>query len=263
MSVSDISKAFIDSLANRVERKRPNMVGLADLVRSLAPLGISSTGDLVRALPALSGEQLIAALNIAGILKLRRAGPQIVPLMESSEPGVRWHAQIALSDMASRRTYRPLARMAISHPDPEVEYQACYAISWTHDAAAAPILLSIYLHPRISARVKGQAAEGLANTLGWSDRRKQIFKQAASALIAGLANDSAEVRFWTCFALGQMRARQALPHLRAIVQDDSAFCPGWWYVREEASDAIDTIEDRSHPDRECLGWTETGEPRVP
>src|SRR5690349_1913180 len=105
MGVTDNSKAFIESVVNLIQRKRPNWFGLGETVRSLAPLGLTSTAELVRTFPTLSGEQLIAAIEVAGVLKLRRLGPRLVPLMESPDPGLRWYAQIALSDMASRRTY--------------------------------------------------------------------------------------------------------------------------------------------------------------
>ncbi len=254
---------FIDKLATLVQKKRPGWEGLDDHVHSLAPLELTSNADVVRILPTLSGDQLYAAIEVVGVLELRRAGPILVPFMESHDTHLLWCAQRALSDMASRRTYRPLARIAATHPDVETQYQACYAISWTHDRAAAPILLELYCRSDLPPRVRGQAAEGLANTLGYTDRRRRIFRQSAAALIQGLRDDSAEVRFWSAFALGQMHARQASPELARVVAEDTAFCPGWWYVHEEASDALGHIRGVDVPDRDCLGWTETGEPRVP
>jgi hypothetical protein len=263
VSTNVANQQFIDSLAARVQKKRPGREGVEERVRSLAPLALTSTADIVRVLPTLSGDHLYAAIEVCGILELRMAGPILLPFMESPDEGLRWYAQSALSDMASRRTYRPLAKIAVTHADVEVQYQACYTISWTHDEAAAPILLELYYRPDLPPRVRGEAAEGLANTLGYSDRRKSIFKQAAAPLIQGLRDESAEVRFWSAFALGQMHARQAIPELERVAAEDTGFCPGWWYVREEASDALGHIRGVDVPGRDCLGWTETGEPRVP
>ena len=77
-------------------------------------------------------------------------------------------------------------------------------------------------------------------------RRYQI---AEDALLASLSDSSPIVRFWCCFALGCMGSKRAVEPLSHLKRFDRALCPGWWYVREEASDALDWIQGRESPHR--------------
>jgi len=56
------------------------------------------------------------------------------------------------------------------------------------------------------------------------------------------------VRFWSAFALGKLRSRRAVAHLRDLLTDATGV-PGWWSVGEEAFDAIEVIEGRTPPER--------------
>jgi HEAT repeat protein len=84
--------------------------------------------------------------------------------------------------------------------------------------------------------VRGQAAEALGNIFFWEGGGP-----AVEPLIAALGDSSSEVRFWSAFALGQIRARQALPILGQLAATDDAIVPGWWSVKMEAADAVTTI----------------------
>jgi HEAT repeat protein len=63
-----------------------------------------------------------------------------------------------------------------------------------------------------------------------------------------LRDETPEVRFWACFALGSMGARPALPELQRLAETDEIVCPGWWRVKDEAVDAVYSILHGVWPD---------------
>ena len=90
--------------------------------------------------------------------------------------------------------------------------------------------------------IRGTAAEHLA----W-------FNPAPRAqLIAGLRDETADVRFWCAYAMAIMRVKSSLPTLRRLAARDRARVRGWWSVAREARWAIKCIE---------AGWTrDVGDP---
>jgi HEAT repeat protein len=60
------------------------------------------------------------------------------------------------------------------------------------------------------------------------DRKR---KRVVDALINGLDDASMEVRFWSAFALGEMKVRKAANKLeRLAAKDDEVFT--WWVVSQ-------------------------------
>ncbi len=68
-------------------------------------------------------------------------------------------------------------------------------------------------------------------------------------MVDDLHDAEPEVRFWSAFSLGQLRARQARTALAVLVDDDTLL-PGWWSVGDEAADALMLIAGREPPDRD-------------
>jgi HEAT repeat protein len=234
-----------------------------ETARSLIAAGINSREELVGRLPSLQGELLFAALHAVALLRLRRAGRALVTLITSGGAAARGVAQAACSAVRPRRWYGALGKLATGPVDVAVGVSAAHALSFTFDsAAAAPHLLAIFERAELHPSIRAQAAEGLGNTLGYSDGRRTLFRRAAKSLIASLSSESPELRFWCCFALGQMHVHQAIPALKRVAAEDSDFCPGWWLVSEEASDALLWIAGKRGPDRLTFRWTGSG-PKVP
>ncbi len=102
-------------------------------------------------------------------------------------------------------------------------------------------------------RIRGHAAEGVGNLLAYT-KQATLRRHATLRLVEHLTDDAPEVRFWTAFSLGKLRARSARSALAALVGDDEVL-PGWWTVGDEAADALDTIAGREPPSR-----TRQGEP---
>jgi hypothetical protein len=109
-------------------------------------------------------------------------------------------------------------------------------------------LLNVLADANRPAAVRGGVAEAVAEQLEFSDDTDLLRRAAEAVLIGLLDDDSAVVRFWAAFAVGKLKARAALPALRALTVDDT-LVPRWWTVGEEAADAIEWIEGRVPPGR--------------
>jgi HEAT repeat protein len=120
---------------------------------------------------------------------------------------------------------------------------ATYALSNINNIDESLFVLIDLLDSSINHEsVRGRAAEGIANIQ--FSRKKNIKKKAEDILIKCLQDPSPTVRFWSCFAVGVLRFKKALPILKEIKSNDHEICPGWWYVSEEAEDAIESINGR-------------------
>ena len=113
---------------------------------------------------------------------------------------------------------------------------------------------AVLAKPTEAPALRGQAGEGLAEMYDCrfvqNYGRTRQYRRAGELLIAMLSDPSAEVRFWSCFALGKMRYHPALRALHALANKDMTEHGRWWTVGEEAADAIDWMKGRSTPDRE-------------
>lgn len=220
------------------------------LLPLLRAYGFRSHDELIRALPDLPRELKASAIALLGVLRVRRAGRALVPFFFSKE--LNYAVSRALEDIKSRQSYKLLLDIIYTHPDEALRKQACYVLSFTFDCVLVEPLVQIVQKTGLPASVRAQAAEGLANLLDLADRRTRSYKRAQSVLLSALHDPSPEMRFWACFALGNMRSTAALPELKRIVEEDEAKCPNWWLVKDEAADAIASISGKFRPDRERI-----------
>ncbi len=95
-----------------------------------------------------------------------------------------------------------------------------------------------------SPKVRAQALETLGMSSTASKSNHKLRAKAEKAVIDALANEHAEVRFWACYAAGQLKMENAFPKLRELVANDTEDWGQWWLVSEEAADAIDWIHGR-------------------
>lgn len=109
-------------------------------------------------------------------------------------------------------------------------------------------LLDIVDDPTRPPSLRGQAAEAVGNLLVCT-KQAALRRHAILRLVKHLTDNAAEVRFWSAFSLGNLRARSARSALSGLVGDDEVL-PGWWTVGEEAADALGVIAGRERPDRE-------------
>jgi len=80
--------------------------------------------------------------------------------------------------------------------------------------------------------LRGQSAEALANF---------NHPEVIDSLLKALKDKEPEVRFWAVYALGQLKAKKALPALKRLAQKDRTPVPNWWTIDREAIDAIQHI----------------------
>ena len=125
---------------------------------------------------------------------------------------------------------------------------ATYALSWIENRSPAlAILIDILSSTQNHERIRGQAAEGIG--LIKPSRKFKLRIDAENILLKTLKDSSPEVRFWSCYAVGELKMIKAVPILEELQEKDSGICPGWWYVSEEAEDAIAKIFNREWKDR--------------
>jgi len=125
---------------------------------------------------------------------------------------------------------------------------AAYALSWLEgDNRALEELITALSKTDLHDSVRGQAAEGIG--LHTPPPSHSLRKKAGDAILHGLTDSSPVVRFWSCYAAGTIKLKEALPILTDLKSNDKAACPGWWYISEEAEDAIEWIQNRKGKER--------------
>lgn len=143
---------------------------------------------------------------------------------------------------------KKLSNVVIEGNDIHNKEAATYAISWIENRSSAlAILIDILSTMQNHERVRGQAAEGIG--LIKPSRKFKLRMDAERILLKSLNDPSPIVRFWSCYAVGELKMKNALPILKELQVKDSGICPGWWYVSEEAEDAIAKINNREWKDR--------------
>jgi HEAT repeat protein len=242
--------AYWDAIARTPTLRRVRWANPDQLVAGLREINVTSNADLIKAVPQLSVQQRLMAIRLLGILRLRSAGPLLVACWLSDDAAIRWEAKIALESVKSRQAYQQLLHIIRHHSDMARREEACYILYNSNDDILFEPLMEIYTDKSLPSSVRAQAAEGLGSLLTYVDRRTRRYRQALIPLLNGLRDPSPEIRFWTCYALGQMRAKDAQADLQRVMEEDEALCPGWWYVKDEASDAINHILNKPVPDRE-------------
>jgi hypothetical protein len=108
-------------------------------------------------------------------------------------------------------------------------------------------LLDIVADADLPVGVRAQAAEAVGDQLAFT-KRSSLRRVASTCLIRQLSSPQPELRFWSAFSLGKLRAKQAKHRLRALITDDARL-EGFWSVGEEASDALQRIDGRVPPTR--------------
>ncbi len=126
---------------------------------------------------------------------------------------------------------------------------AAYALAWHSSKSAIPHLFKCAANTQEIDNVRGEAIEGLGIHLDSTSRRNKDRVKAEDLMISLLLSQSPVLRFWSCFALGSLGCKRAIPHLTKVMKEDREVYPGWWYVAEEAEDALERIAGRSGADR--------------
>jgi len=156
-----------------------------------------------------------------------------------------------LANMRLRPSIKPLIRLFQEGQTAHVRFFAGYALAWMGFPNRNPVFIKCLRNRKESENVRGLAAEALEMLHGKCPVKSRLrrYRTAENALIKSLSDSSPTVRFWSCFALGGMGSKRAVELLSHLKRFDRALCPGWWYVREEASDALNWIQGRDSSHR--------------
>ena len=136
--------------------------------------------------------------------------------------------------------------------------KAAYAFLWGRDRQAIPALVNCVCDESVYETIRGQAAEALIRLLPDPPAKDDRWPSAEAALLKGLDDPSPIVRFWCCFALGSLKSQKAIVPLEMLCRTDQALVRGWWYVHEEAEDALAMIAGRYSGDRIPVHMREAG-----
>ncbi len=157
-------------------------------------------------------------------------------------------AKSIATNALSQKYIDVLAKIALNGNEIHNKESATYALSWVENSdSTLGILINLLANSDINEYVRGQAAEGIG--IIEPSKKNKHRKLAETTLLKSLNDTSPVVRFWSCYAVGQMKFRQALPTLLELKAKDKEVCPGWWYVAEEAEDAIEWINGRDGKER--------------
>jgi HEAT repeat protein len=155
-------------------------------------------------------------------------------------------ASKALANLGGAQARRGCVRVLDSDAPRPARYAATYALAFMRDDAAARTLAALVLDPGEDPEIRGQAGEGFDHFGREGGPHRRL---AVRAALRGLDDPSPVVRFWCAFALGAMPYPRAIPALRKLARRDTAVCPGWWRVCDEAADAVAHMEGRPTPER--------------
>jgi len=165
----------------------------------------------------------------------RRAAPALLEALADASAAVRIAAAQALGQLGAPRAVPHLITALVTDDDGEVRRAAAYALGLIGDEGATRALVWTLNSKDGAPAVRGMAAESLTNVGA---------KSAVPALLATLDDPSAEVRFWSAFALGELGGPESLPELGRVAARDMTDVPGWGTVSHEAAEAIERIQGK-------------------
>jgi len=168
-------------------------------------------------------------------LKDEWALPVLLAAFKDEDTDLRGEVARALGMLGSKQATGPLIAALCKDENVDVRIAAAHALGLLRDERAFEALVNTLSDPNEDPKVRGMVAEALADL---RDHR------AVVPLITALTDESAEVRFWAVFALGELRDPRALAELERLAATDEAILPGWGAVNKEAAAAIQRIRDQ-------------------
>lgn len=219
----------INSLPLPVKEQESKLLQLID------EAGIQSETDLINTAGNTHSDSRlrVASCVLLGRLGNRKAAPTLAQVFrQTSEKEVFWEAAKALVILKAENLHEVLVPV-LSSGDVEKTCAAAWMVGMTHAKEAIPQLKDIVSDETLDVNVRSHAMEALA-LLG--------AKETVPGIIDLLKNDSAEIRFWAAYALGQLGDPRALPSLKMLINDVGISARGHGSVGEEAKNAIENIQ---------------------
>ncbi len=210
-----------------------------DLMRLLS-LGPDSLESLIAILKdqAIEDDIRLLVCWILGQLGDKKAAIALLEVFSGQNISLSLEAAKSLGMLKSKRAVPVLIEELIKVGNVDKRAASAYALGLLFDERAVDPLVSVLKNKNDSPKVRGAAAEALI----WFGKKR---KRVVDALINGLEDASVEVRFWSAFALGELKVRRAANKLEKLAAEDNRVLPGWWSVSKEASDSLDRIRSKS------------------
>jgi HEAT repeat protein len=175
---------------------------------------------------------------VLGKIGSQDSAPALVGALNGPRVEIAEEAARSLGLVGGEKALHSLLDALQREPRVKIRAAAAYALGLLGNRLAIEPLLQSLANPLENARVRGFCAESLAR---FGDRR------ASAGLMAGLSDRTVDVRFWSAFALGELKEPSALTKLKDLAERDAAVLEGWGSVQEEAAGAIDKIRIGSVP----------------
>jgi len=182
-------------------------------------------------------------------MKSKSKTTQLLGKIENGTEVEAYEAAKVISNLQGAKILSSLNRILRIGKRAYAREAAAYALSWYRNLKAVESLLACATDSGEQDSVRGQALEGMAAHLACVSARSSSRQKAEKLMLRLLNSPFPTLRFWSCFGLGQLGCERAIPRLRKISARDTEICPGWWYVREEAEDALDWIAGKPGKDR--------------
>jgi HEAT repeat protein len=190
---------------------------------------------------------------------------RLLSALESPTPAVRSDALSWFHGFDWRNTrpsrkqrdqaFRAVAALLAGDPDQKVRVEAAHVLTFWFEPRATEALLRAAEREGESPLVRGQAIEGIGNTLQGSPTGKRRAR-VIPKLLAWLRDPAVEVRFWSIYAAGVLEVTEARPILEELARTDDAMFENWWRVRDEAADALASWDHGEWPDRDPAWLTQ-------
>ncbi len=169
------------------------------------------------------------------------------------QPIGRWREVVfAIDHRAATRTGafgRWLAWRIRTSPDPVERYRSA-CLAW-NSPRLTNALLNRVKDPEEHFLVRGVCLESLAWAGPWFEPKSRLDHKVYRAILDCLRDPHSNVRFWACYAAGQMRILAARPLLLSLRNDEGLSCMGWT-VGYEATEALKAIDGKPSWDDERL-----------
>ena len=155
----------------------------------------------------------------------------------------RWEAATTLSGADDPKAVRAVERILEGNGDERARGAAAYVLGFSGSSDSASLLARVLSDREESAIVRAYAAEALGHLL----QHEPVFAEVRTAILAGLRDAEADVRFWSAFAAAVLGLQETRPYLVHLADTDGAEIEGWWSVAEEAEWALRVLDGEDDP----------------
>jgi HEAT repeat protein len=183
--------------------------------------------------PNLPLEVRAAACWALGRLGGQKADHALLDALNSAERQLSFEAAKSLVALSSKSSVPGIRETLLVGANPHNRAAAAYTLGMLGDNGAVQSLIDL-LNSEDDADVRSHAAEALGY-LG--------DEVAVDSLLKALNDTAPEMRFWSAFALGQIRDPRAVPQLQRLASTDKASLPGLGSISEEALNALRRIQE--------------------